>query len=115
MESRLQESNLSSDVYLPKPFYQAVKDKYVDIDQKLKTKHILIINDEKDVLVKAAFNQPVVDSLRKIHVGKEGYDWDYYLVPGVGHAWCPEMFESSVKWTYQWLLRNKDNHGNSKI
>lgn len=105
MENRLKESNLSFDDYLPKPFYQTVQARIANLDQKLKTKHILIINGGKDVLVKAEFNQPLVQSLRKIHVGKEGYDWKYYLVPGIGHEWCPEMFESSKSWTYQWMIK----------
>jgi predicted esterase len=109
MESRLKENNFSEDIYLPKAFRQSVHAKTFDLAERLKTKHILIMNGEKDVLVKAEFNQPVVQSLRKIHVGKEGYDWKYYLVPDCGHEWVPAMFESSVSWTYQWLIKNKND------
>ncbi|KAK4516774.1 Elongator subunit [Mucor velutinosus] len=106
MESRLKESDLSPEIYLPKPFYDMVSTSTKDLDQKLSSKHILIMNGGKDVLVKAEFNGPLVRSLQQIHSGREGYDWKYYLVPNVGHAWCPEMVESSVEWCYRWMMKN---------
>lgn len=106
MESRLKESNMSPEIYLPKPFYDTVAKSVTNLDQKLKSKHILIINAGKDVLVKAEFNSSLIKSLRQIHAGKEDYDWRYYLVPNVGHEWCPEMFESSVQWCHQWMVKN---------
>lgn len=106
MESRLKESNMSPKLYLPKPFYDTVAKSVTNLDQKLKSTHILIINAGKDVLVKAEFNSSLIKSLRQIHTGKEDYDWKYYLVPNVGHEWCPEMFESSVQWCHQWMVKN---------
>lgn len=105
MKSRLEESNLSADVYLPKPFQKLISEKMANLDEKFKTKHILMLNAEKDELVKAKFNQPLIEGLRKKHLGKENYDWKYYLVPGVGHAWCPEMVDLSVDWAYQWMVK----------
>ncbi|CEP18723.1 hypothetical protein [Parasitella parasitica] len=108
MESRLKESNMSSETYLPKHFCDNVLKATKNMDQQLKSKHILIINGENDTLVKAQYNRPLIESLRHIHTGKEGQDWKYYLVPGVGHEWCPEMFESSVQWCQQWMTFNKE-------
>lgn len=106
MESRLKESNMSPEIYLPKPFYDTVAKATKDLDRQLSSKHILIINGGKDVLVKAEFNGPLIRSLQQIHTGKEGYDWRYYLVPNVGHAWCPEMVESTVEWCHQWMVKS---------
>lgn len=114
MEDRLIESNLSAKVYLPKPFFDTVTRYTEDLDKKLRDKHILIINGEKDLLVKAKFNEPLVNSLRNIHSGKEGYDWEYYLVPGVGHEWCPEMIDRSVEWCNRWMTK-VDMNGDAKL
>lgn len=116
MKSRLEESNLPADVYLPKPFQKLISEKMADFDEKFKTKHILMLNSEKDELVKAKFNQPLVQGLRKKHLGKENYDWKYHLVPGVGHEWCPEMVELSVGWAHQWMVKNTaTSYTNSKL
>jgi hypothetical protein len=114
VESRLVDCNLPAEVYLPKPFFDTVARYTKGLDEKLKDKHILIINGEKDQLVKAKFNEPLIHSLRQIHSGKEGYDWDYYLVPGVGHEWCPEMIDRSVEWCDRWMIK-ADVNGESKL
>jgi predicted esterase len=114
VESRLVESNLPAEVYLPKPFFNMVTRNTQDLDQKFKNKRILIINGEKDQLVKAKFNEPLINSLRQIHLGKEGYDWNYYLLPGVGHEWCPEMIDLSVEWCDRWMVK-VDINGESKL
>ncbi len=106
MQSRLAESNLSEEKYFPKHFQKLVSDKVANLDEKLKSKHILILNAEKDQLVKAKFNEPLIQNLRKTHLGRESYDWRYYIVPGVGHEWCSEMEKLSADWAYQWMIRN---------
>lgn len=109
MQNRLEEANLPPNVYLPLSFQNMVSSKLVDFHEKLKSTHLLMLNGEKDELVRPIYNQSLVDSLRKIHVGKEGYDWKFWVVPGVGHEWCPEMIESSVDWTYRWMVKNNEN------
>lgn len=108
MQSRLEESNLPASTYLPLPFQNLIAEKMSHLDEKLKSTHLLMLNGEKDDLVKSKYNAPLVQSLRKIHVGKEGYDWKFYLIPKVGHEWCPQMIESSVEWTYQWMVKNTE-------
>jgi predicted esterase len=112
MQSRLEEAKISAETYLPKPIQTLFVNKMANLDQKLKSTHILILNGENDELVKAKFNEPLVQSLRKIHVGKEGIDWKFYLVPGVGHEWSSQMVEASVDWAYQWMVKNT---GESKL
>ncbi|KAI8094811.1 Alpha/Beta hydrolase protein [Thamnidium elegans] len=108
MQSRLEESKLPASIYLPQPFQNLIAEKMSHLDEKLKFTHLLMLNGEKDDLVKSKYNAPLVQNLRKIHVGKEGYDWKFYLIPGVGHEWCPQMIESSVEWTYQWMVKNNE-------
>lgn len=115
LRSRLEEAQLDPEIYLPKPFQKLVSAKMSHLDEKLKSIHILILNGEKDQLVKARFNEPLIQSLRKIHTGKEGHDWKFYLVPGVGHEWCPEMIQSSVDWTYQWMVKRANTVVDSRL
>lgn len=106
MQSRLEEAKISAETYLPKPIQNLFANKMANMDEKLKSTHILIINGENDEMVKAKFNTPLVQGLRKKHVGKEGIDWNYYIVPGVGHEWSPQMVEASVDWSYRWMVKN---------
>ncbi|KAI9483996.1 MAG: Alpha/Beta hydrolase protein [Benjaminiella poitrasii] len=109
MKSRLNEAQLPAETYLPDSFCEMVLRRTAGLDMKLKTKHVLIINAEKDTLVSARFNHPLIDSLRQVHVGREGRDWRYDLVPDVGHEWCPYMIDVTVQWCQQWLITNNHN------
>ncbi|KAI9252633.1 Alpha/Beta hydrolase protein [Sporodiniella umbellata] len=112
MKNRLEESKLPTKTHLPKHFCDMVSVKTKNLDEKLKSKHLLIINGGKDMLVKAEFNQVLVDRLHTIHQGKEGYDWQYHVLPDVAHEWDQKMLDLSSVWVNQWMLQKNLNNQN---
>ncbi|KAL4206888.1 hypothetical protein CU097_001904 [Rhizopus azygosporus] len=107
MKDRLHENMLPAKEHLPKTFCDMVAQKTACLGERLKSKHLLIINGQKDQLVKAKFNEPLVHQLRQIHIGKEGHDWKYHVVPNIGHEWCEDMLHLSAQWSDQWLLQRQ--------
>lgn len=107
MKDRLHENMLPAKEHLPKTLCDMVAQKTACLGERLKSKHLLIINGQKDQLVKAKFNEPLVHQLRQIHIGKEGHDWKYHVVPNIGHEWCEDMLHLSAQWSDQWLLQRQ--------
>lgn len=103
LRQRVVDNGLSEDIYLPLSF-QKLLEQNLKVAESLRTKHLLMLDAEKDPVVKTVFNQPLINSLRNNHIGKEGHDWAYYLIKEVGHVWCDEMVEKSVGWCEQWML-----------
>lgn len=107
MKDRLALSSLDEKAHLPKHFVDMVRERTKDLDQKLKSKNLLMISGEKDKLVPGAFNKPFVERLRKCHEGVEGKDWEFVVVPDVGHEWCTPMIDMSVAWCEQWMAKKE--------
>ncbi|KAG0165343.1 hypothetical protein DFQ28_008925 [Apophysomyces sp. BC1034] len=105
IQSRLDECQLPQQEYFPLSFRDIVRRKTQNMHESLKSTKLLIINGEKDTMVPASTNFAFVDRLRKSHQGKEGQDWNFVVVPGVGHQWCQEMVDLSLGWCDKWMLR----------
>lgn len=98
--------NLSAETYITKPIQTLITNKITNKNEKLKRKHVLILNGQNDTFVYPKINEPLIQNLQKIHVSKEGIDWKVYLVPGIDHDWSSQMVEASDGWTYQWMIKN---------
>jgi predicted esterase len=111
MRNRLAEGNLPADTYLPKPFCDVVDQRVANLDKRLASTHLLMFNGGNDKLVKAEFNEALV---AKLDQKRRGGDWDYIVVPNVGHAWCDEMVDKSVAWVNKWMIQG-DGFISSKL
>lgn len=110
MRARIEQMSLPQESCLPANFVRMVQERTRDMDKKLSTTKLLMVSGEKDNLVPGTFNNKLVNSLRKRHVGKEGYDWGFVVVPNVGHEWCPAMIDLSIAWCDQWMARKTPAH-----
>ncbi|KAI9490037.1 hypothetical protein BDB00DRAFT_769534, partial [Zychaea mexicana] len=108
LSARLIESSLSQRDFLPNKFREIVEHRVADLDIRLKDTKLLIMNGQKDKVVPAAFNVGFVEKLRTSHTGKQGHDWDFIVVPDVGHQWCPTMIDQSRKWCQKWMLMKSE-------
>ncbi|KAI8372885.1 Alpha/Beta hydrolase protein [Radiomyces spectabilis] len=108
LRTRLQDNGLSSAQHLPASLCEAIQRRTDRLEDRLKDTKLLIISGEKDKLVPAASNAGFVQRLRQVHKGSENEDWQYIVVPDVGHEWCPTMVNESVQWCQRWLLQQDE-------
>ncbi|KAI9280923.1 hypothetical protein BC943DRAFT_282790, partial [Umbelopsis sp. AD052] len=91
--------------YLPERFLTNVVRKLDTIQQpeNLFSIKLLMINGGQDKLVPAKCNTDFVEKVRTSHKGVEGKDWEWLILPSLGHEWSAEMIQSCTHWCFEWM------------
>ncbi|CAO3670363.1 unnamed protein product [Umbelopsis ramanniana] len=91
--------------YLPERFLTNVVRKLDTIQQSenLFTIKLLMINGGQDNVVPAKCNTNFVEKVRTSHKGVEGKDWEWLVLPSLGHEWSAEMIQSCTQWCFEWM------------
>ncbi|CAO3591417.1 unnamed protein product [Absidia cylindrospora] len=104
LQDRLKEGGFPAE-YLPERFCAMVRLHYEGLGARLMSKKVLLINGGNDTLVPARYNDDLVNILKNGEGASSEYNtWARIVVPGVGHAWSPEMFDLASRWCRQWMI-----------
>ncbi|KAI7867969.1 Alpha/Beta hydrolase protein [Spinellus fusiger] len=105
IETRMKRLGLSKEVKLSKPFREMVQEKTKNLENRLKTTKLLMMNGGSDMIVPAAYNIPFCERLSKVHEGKRHKDWDFIIYPGIEHVCSQEMKTLSAQWCETWMVK----------
>jgi predicted esterase len=64
---------------------------------------LLMINGGQDNVVPAKCNTNFVEKVRASHKGVEGKDWEWLVLPRLGHEWSEEMIQLCTQWCFEWM------------
>ncbi|KAH8548238.1 Alpha/Beta hydrolase protein [Umbelopsis sp. PMI_123] len=106
LKHRASSLNLPSQApYLPERFLTNIvrKSDTIHHPDNLFTTKLLMINGAQDNVVPAKCNTKFVEKVRTSHKGVEGKDWQWIVLPDLGHEWSPEMIQSCKQWCFEWM------------